>query len=290
MVITGDENFPLYAVFDPPSIGNFRRPIRESSLFKVEDKDRFYGTHWARYCSSRMDHHSIVNFVVKDSKPITSSSPLAFFNEAVLEDACLAYLQQVQVFNRPEAPIKFSDYAKNKPCSENLVANLAFQQKISVVGPYRHFVPLQANSLMKVAADEPIKLNRLVLYGLIFKGESIYNNNQALAWYQGHLHLIEWDKQKRMWYFLTNLRPEAPNGALIARFLDDNYPTSERSYDSFVADCLDKDLPVYLDTQNSNCPASDAVDHSCLTLFMREGEFKASLARGPIGADLSLPF
>ncbi|CCU78442.1 putative Bgh-specific protein [Blumeria hordei DH14] len=236
-----------------------------------------------------MNHHSIVSFVVKDSRPITSSSPLSFSNQAAQEDACFAHMQRVQIFDKPGVPIKFSDITKNHICSESLVANLAFQRKISVVGPYRHFVPLQADSLIKVAADEPIKLKNLLLFGLILKGETIYNINQALVWYQGHLHLIEWDEQKRIWYFLTNLRPEAPNGILIARFLDDNYTTSERSYDNYVADCLDKDLPVYLETQGSNFQASNAVDHNCLTLFMREGRFKASHARGSIGAYLSSP-
>ncbi|CCU83256.1 putative effector protein [Blumeria hordei DH14] len=69
-----------------------------------------------------------------------------------------------------------------------------------------------------------MKLSSLLLNGELIEGKKTAFGQEALAWYQGHLHLFKRNGKRNAWMPVTTIGHENNNGWLITNFINATFP------------------------------------------------------------------
>ncbi|SZF02868.1 unnamed protein product [Blumeria hordei] len=224
--LTAGRNFPNPMLIDQPGV--FWNPALES------------GTHILSYCSDSIQSQEIADRITSGMTDITPRAHLHWNQNLEAETECYRSLTFV---NYPELKIhvnkmsKFPSRVKSK-CTNQVILNLAFSGIIAVDGDYRKYAPSKADQPVVVTMDQPMKLRSLLLNGELIKGTKTAFGQEALAWYQGHLHLFKRNRNGNAWLPVTTIGQENYNGWLISKFIDANFPEVFKSWKDYYRSCL----------------------------------------------------
>ncbi|CCU82398.1 putative effector protein [Blumeria hordei DH14] len=192
------------------------------------------------YCSDSLQSHAIVDIITSGMTEITARAHLHWNENLEAETECYRSLTFV---NYPELKIhvnkmsKFPSRVKSK-CTNQVILNLAFSGIIAVDGDYRKYAPSKADQPVVVTMDQPMKLRSLLLNGELIKGTKTAFGQEALAWYQGHLHLFKRNRNGNAWLPVTTIGHENYIGWLISKFIDANFPEIYKSWKDYYRNCL----------------------------------------------------
>ncbi|EPQ67088.1 BgtA-21521 [Blumeria graminis f. sp. tritici] len=146
------------------------------------------------------------------------------------ENKCLQHLRFITQNGNTEANFKLSQVVKYKKCSPMVIASLASRNEISLTGKYRGFLSPGKTGSINVIVDKPIQLNDVLDDGDAILGSDAETRGQAVALFQGNLHLFE-RGPKKTWYPKTTLLPTMENGKLIAQFFDHHFKIGQEVYE-----------------------------------------------------------
>ncbi|CCU78589.1 hypothetical protein BGHDH14_bgh04745 [Blumeria hordei DH14] len=208
---------------EQPYYGRFQTPV--ASVFPTTDTDvypniKYYYIYQRQiqltgHCS---DFYTLNQIKVVMTKGLTPS-PQTLDLSSEEEKICLNHLLLITRNIRAHAQFNLSEIPKYMKCFPNVIANLAFRNEISLSGKYRGFLPPGKTGPINVIVDKPIELDDVLDYGKYIFDPSAGKNGQAVALFQGTLHLFE-RGPKKTWSLKTTLLPTMENGKLIAEFFD----------------------------------------------------------------------
>ena len=135
---------------------------------------------------------------------------------------CYHHLNQLSSSLDLHATVTLTAAVRDGKCSVRVISYLASKNKVSLGGYFRGFLPPGKPDSFSVIAHEPIEINNVILPGLVVKGKLRKTKYQALAWFQGNLHLFEINSSN-MWYLKTKLHLPMKNGRELARFFEHNF-------------------------------------------------------------------
>ncbi|CAD6500692.1 BgTH12-06400 [Blumeria graminis f. sp. triticale] len=202
LVVTTDEvDKPSYGVYEVKSRDHFPHPksIDEFMLSRTEITEK--GTYYMPYCSDHFDSSEIAGIITKGLTDITHRAHVNLTHDPKMERSCLKSLASI---SNPKLEQNVIDISKGI---------------IAVDGPYKAFVPRIADQTIVVTHDQPMDMKSLVLNGEIFARSSTGLEQNALAWYQGHLHLFKQNMETNQWSPVTLVGSEVRNGSLITEHI-----------------------------------------------------------------------
>ncbi|SZF02867.1 unnamed protein product [Blumeria hordei] len=241
LIITHSEtNETSYGVYELTTGRNFPDPTLINQSGVIWNPTIKYGTNIMSYCSDSLQSHEIVDIITSEMTDITSRAHLHWNENSIAERDCLKLLNFV---NGREENIydnkmsKFPSRVKSK-CTNQVILNLAFSGIIAVDGEYRKYAPPKADQPVVVTLDKPMQLRSLLLNGELIKGTKTAFGQEALAWYQGHLHLFKRNKNRDAWLPVTTIGHENNNGWLIVNFITANFPEITISWNEYYEKCV----------------------------------------------------
>ncbi|SZF02870.1 unnamed protein product [Blumeria hordei] len=241
LVVTHFEtNQPSYGVYELTNGRNFPDPTLINQSGVIWNPTIKHGTNIMSYCSDSLQSHAIVDIITSGMTDITSRAHLHWNENSIAERDCLKLLNFV---NGREENIddnkmsKFPSKMKSK-CTNQVILNLAFSGIIAVDGDYRKYAPPKADQPVVVTMDQPMKLRSLLLNGELIKGTKTAFGQEALAWYQGHLHLFKRNRNGNAWLPVTTIGHENYNGWLISKFINANFPEIFNSWKDYYRNCF----------------------------------------------------
>ncbi|CCU81310.1 unnamed protein product [Blumeria hordei] len=236
-----DFSYPNYAVFQLPQNHQFPVPKDPHIVSTSTTVDRV-GTHVQLYCSHRWRDYTIISRISDELNDITQSAADAFLSPIMEKNNCQNEIVRVQREKQKHIYFnKFFGYStprwsnfKNTSCKPKLIAELAFQGVLNVVGKYNNFVPPSRKPSLTIDINEPMELSDLVYQEQVYIGTDWKVNQRALAWYEGHLHIFK--KTKRgSWLPFTDLGSERQNGDLIYKHMLENHPSFSQTHHNLVS-------------------------------------------------------
>ncbi|CCU76068.1 putative effector protein [Blumeria hordei DH14] len=242
LIVTQFEtNESSYGVYELTSGRTFPHPklIHQPGEFWESEMEN--GTHIMSYCSDLLQSHEIVYKITRGMTDITSRAHLHWNENFKAESDCLESLKSVinpEENNNVNTMSKFSSRVKSK-CTNQVILNLAFSGIIAVDGEYRKYAPPKADQPIVVTLDQPMKLRSLLLNGELIKGTKTAFGQEALAWYQGHLHLFKRNGNSDAWLPVTTIGHENYNGWQIANFIGANFPKMINSWQDYCDKCAE---------------------------------------------------
>ncbi|CCU76070.1 putative effector protein [Blumeria hordei DH14] len=240
LIVTQFEtNESSYGVYELTTGRTFPHPALINQPDVIWESEMENGTHIMSYCSDTLQSHEIVYRITSGMTDITSRAHLHWNENFNAESDCLESLKSVI---NPEEKIdvnimsKFSSRVKSK-CTNQVILNLAFSGIIAVDGEYRKYAPPKADQPVVVTLDRPMKLKSLLLNGALIEGKETIFGQEALAWYQGHLHLFKRNRNSDAWLPATTIGHENYNGWLIAYFIEANFPEIIKKWEYYYDNC-----------------------------------------------------
>ncbi|SZF02872.1 unnamed protein product [Blumeria hordei] len=241
LVVTHFEtNQPSYGVYELTNGRNFPDPTLINQSGVIWNPTIKYGTNIMSYCSNSLQSHAIVDIITSGMTDITSRAHLHWNENSTAERDCLKLLNFV---NGREENIddnkmsKFPSKMKSK-CTNQVILNLAFSGIIAVDGDYRKYAPPKADQPVVVTMDKAMELRSLLLNGELIKGTKTTFGQEALAWYQGHLHLFKRNRNGKAWLPVTTIGQENYNSWLIAKFINANFPDIFNTWNNYYRSCV----------------------------------------------------
>ncbi|CCU76078.1 putative effector protein [Blumeria hordei DH14] len=241
LIVTHSEtNQPSYGVYELTNRRNFPDPTLINQSGVIWNPTIKHGTNIMSYCSDSLQSHAIVDIITSGMTDITSRAHLHWKENSIAERDCLKLLNFV---NGREENIddnkmsKFPSKMKSK-CTNQVILNLAFSGIIAVDGDYRKYAPPKADQPVIVTMDKPMELRSLLLNGELIKGTKTTFGLEALAWYQGHLHLFKRNRNGNAWLPVTTIGQENYNGWLISKFINANFPEIFNSWKDYYRNCF----------------------------------------------------
>ncbi|CCU82397.1 putative effector protein [Blumeria hordei DH14] len=240
LVVTQFEtNAPSYGIYELADGRNFPNPKLIDQHDVILESAMKYGTNIMSYCSESLQSQEIVDRITSGMTDITARAHLHWNENLEAETECYRSLKSV-INSEEKIDVnimsKFPSRMKSK-CTNQVILNLAFSGIIAVDGVYRKYAPPKADQPVVVTLDEPMKLRSLLLNGELIKGTKTTFGQEALAWYQGHLHLFKRNKNRDAWLPVTTIGHENFNGWLIANFINANFPEINKSWNEYYGKC-----------------------------------------------------
>ncbi|CAD6504352.1 BgTH12-06083 [Blumeria graminis f. sp. triticale] len=230
---------PLYGVYELQTSRNFPHPRlinQPDIIYNPAMKD---GTHIMSYCSNSLKSHEIAD---KITSKLTNITPRAHFHWSENIEPEMDCWKSLKFVDSPEEKIddnilsKFSPEMEKKRTNQ-VILNLAFHGIIGVDGVNREYAPPKAEQPIVVTLDQPMELSSLLLNGEFIEGEKTAFGQEALAWYQGHLHLFKRNCERNAWLPVTTIGYEINNGLLIANFINVNFPEIINNWKNYYKKC-----------------------------------------------------
>ncbi|SZF02866.1 unnamed protein product [Blumeria hordei] len=240
LVVTQFEtNAPSYGVYELTTSRTFPHPGLIDRHDVIWESAMKYGTNIMSYCSESLQSHEIVDRITSGMTDITARAHLHWNENLEAETECYRSLTFV---NYPGEQIDDNKMSRlksrmNSKCTNQVILNLAFSGMIAVDGQYRNYAPPKADQPVVVTLDEPMKLRSLLLNGELIKGTKTTFGQEALAWYQGHLHLFKRNSNSNAWMPVTTIGHENYNGWLIVNFINANFPEINKSWNEYYGKC-----------------------------------------------------
>ncbi|SZF06332.1 unnamed protein product [Blumeria hordei] len=236
LVVTTDEvHQPSYGVYEVKSRSNFphSKSIDQFMLTETQIKDK--GTYYMSYCSEYLRSAEIASLITKGLTDITQHAHIGLTKDKKEERNCLKSISSMSNLNLDQNVIDLSKCEKKvrRTCTSRTILNLAFTGIIAVDGPYKAFAPQKADQPIVVTQDQPLDMRFLFLNGEIFAKSGTELEQNALAWYQGHLHLFKQNLKTNEWTPVTLIGSEVKTGTLITNHILKALPDSKRRWMEF---------------------------------------------------------
>ncbi|CCU82335.1 CSEP0455 putative effector protein [Blumeria hordei DH14] len=236
LVVTTDElDKPSYGVYEVKSRSHFPHSeyIDQFMLSKTQIFEK--GTYYMSYCSDYLRSAEIASLITEGLTDITQHAHIGLTHDKKEESNCLNYLSSISNLNPDQNVIDLSKCEKKvrRTCTSRTILNLAFTGIIAVDGPYKAFAPQKADQPIVVTQDQPLDMSSLFLNGEIFARSATELEQNALAWYQGHLHLFKQNLRTNEWTPVTLIGSEVKTGSLITNHILKAFPDSELRWMEF---------------------------------------------------------
>ncbi|CCU82327.1 CSEP0453 putative effector protein [Blumeria hordei DH14] len=227
LVVTTDEvEKPSYGVYEVKDLDYFTNPkFIDASMF-IKPSFAWHATYFMPYCSDHLDSNQIARKITKGLRDITHQAHVGLVRDAKMEINCLQSLSSISNLELGQSFINLSKCEKSVKtmCTSRTILNLAFKGIIAVDGPYKAFAPRMADQPIVVTQDQPIDMSSLVPNGEMLGEIRTDFEQNALAWYQGHLHLFKQNLETREWTPVTLIGSEMETGSLITNHILKAYP------------------------------------------------------------------
>lgn len=172
------------------------------------------------YCTIMDNFETLVEIVTGDLVQVKELPLTISKTRNVAEKTCLKYITD---FNNNKKTAKPLSQLGNTDCSHKIIASLAYKKAITLEGRYTCSKSSITGSPIRINADVPIRLREFLSGRPILKSS---NNDldEALAWFQGDLHLIRrlkyYNEGLPQWRFVTEVGRKNNNGRLIAELIE----------------------------------------------------------------------
>ncbi|CCU82340.1 CSEP0458 putative effector protein [Blumeria hordei DH14] len=252
LVVTTDEvNKPSYSVYEVESRDRFPHPEFIDKLILAKSHIIWHGTYYMPYCSDRLRSSKIASLITKGLTDITHRAHIGFTDSQKAEKSCLKSLPTINNLESGPNVIDVSKCEKKvrRVCTSRIILNLAFQGIVAVDERLGAFAPRNADQPIVVAVNQAIDISSLILNGEMFLRNSTEREQNALAWYQGHLHLFKKDLETNKWSPVTLVGSEGKNGSLITDHVLKVLPDSLLGWEKFY-DVKLRRLEYYLATRH----------------------------------------
>ncbi|SZF05612.1 unnamed protein product [Blumeria hordei] len=228
LVIVGGGEEPYYGLFQAPVASVF--PTNNIDIYPLTKYYNVYKqqTQITAHCSEFYTLNQIKVVMTKGLTP----SPQTLTRSSERENICLEQLRLAAQNKSADFKFNLSQISKYKKCSPKVIASLAFRNEISLSGEYRGFLSPGKTGSINVIVDKPVNLNDVLDDGLALVGSDAKTKGQAVALFQGNLHLFQRGR-KNTWYPKTTLLPTMENGKLIAQFFDHQLKV-EQQVDEYI--------------------------------------------------------
>lgn len=197
VVVGSDLKYSHYGVYNPESGSQFPQIEDEHDITMTRNQVGEPGTYVRAYCSFSLKERSIVEIITSSLKPVTANSHRGFGVTHQAEMDCLKKINEVLTTHADESPLSLREIQGNRQCPDGVIASLAFQDLLSIVGEYRYFSPLGRGEGIKVNADAPLVMASVISPDRFVGEEKRKTEQTALAWYVGHLFVFE--RHETLW-------------------------------------------------------------------------------------------
>ncbi|EPQ63963.1 BgtE-5584 [Blumeria graminis f. sp. tritici] len=218
MVILGADSVSTsYDVYETSYPAKFPQLSPEFDIFHNYPTITTPGTYHASYCSYEKNYALIIEKITVGLPKITRYPMVSSSRDAEAETSCLDYIES----NYPlDFILLMSDIKKKSCCTTRVVASLAFKRFIGVDGFYGCFAPHIEDQYFRVTADEPIPVEDILSDDPLLHVQRVKTGQEALTWYQGHLHLLRSIKSRKIWWYpATKIGAENENVRMIMDFM-----------------------------------------------------------------------
>ncbi|CCU76166.1 putative effector protein, partial [Blumeria hordei DH14] len=154
--------------------------------------------------------------------PVKKFPELESTQNQFLETECLKTIQSSQQYISEKNPITISSLVGQSYCGEAQIASLAYQNKLKVIGDYRHFAPPKSSAKYSITADRPLEIKNILLGENFILETSDERGVSAIGWYNGFLHVFEKSIASDKWWLNTKIGNEQNNGYQIVSSLIGN--------------------------------------------------------------------
>lgn len=263
----------------------------ESSIFMTRDYQVSPNTYVAVYCSLELSRQEMEAKIVHRLLPITPTNPHRSRDNIESETRCLAYITRLSQEKRATL-VSTSELIAWHDCSEGIIASLAFQNKISVVGHHSKFAPQYfCESCIRVDADSAFQMRNLISDDQFFLPEKTSPQLSALAWYQGHLHVFVRSLSGNLWRPITTLGREERNADEITKWLEESgtlkhYLRFMKKYKDMIG-CLDRNDPQFF--QNYELHKEARIFLAVRFALIKTRQLVSSSVTGEIGQHFDVP-
>ncbi|SZE99947.1 unnamed protein product [Blumeria hordei] len=225
-ILSSAERNTYYEVY-AASHGGFPKPEDDSGIFMAIDVSRTLGTHHAIYCSHTMPFTEMMSKITAGASPMTDQEILNLDRNPLADQTCHHHLQSLAQSIDAKETSTLSELVKSKKCTARSIATLAFEEKISIVGEYRHFVPASTSSSITINADYPVKVEDLILphQSLIL---ATPHTTIAVVWYQGRVHILQQCGDYKPAWFFNTIKFENNNLRSLSAILESFHQTNGR--------------------------------------------------------------
>ncbi|EPQ65625.1 BgtAc-30865 [Blumeria graminis f. sp. tritici] len=221
--VDNDASNPIYEVFKAPQDGQFPVPENNQHIVMTRTKVNYSGTFINLYCSNVWSGVEIIRELTPNKYAIAYDSHNSFTtNPSVAKECQTEISNKVEIAKKRQA-VRWSDLDTAK-CAPDTIANLAFGNKLDIHGKYQNFAPLSFGAHLILDVDKSFELDKLFLNGEMYPNKAGYKE-EALVWYQGHLHIFQKVKDQS-WFPYTTVSYSQENGPKITSFILRNYFSS----------------------------------------------------------------
>ena len=235
VVATDEVDKPSYGVYEVKGRDYFPHSEFIDHFMLTKTKITEKGTYYMSYCSDYLKSVEIASIITEGLTDITYQAHVGLAHDTKMEKKCLTYLSSISKLGPEQSVIDLSKCEKKvrKMCTSRIILDLAFKGIIAVDGPYKAFAPRMADQLIVVTHDQPLDMSSLFLNGETFARSGTELEQNALAWYQGHLHLFKQNLKTSEWTPVTQIGSEVNNGPLITNHVLEALPDSKLQWTRF---------------------------------------------------------
>ncbi|VDB93117.1 BgtA-20524 [Blumeria graminis f. sp. tritici] len=244
VVTTEQRDVASYHVYDYHSHGEFPNQKKIDQFIKTPKRLREPGTYFMSYCSNLFTSHQIAYIITQKLKNITKKAHIAFSYSRNAEKECLKYLpikshKNVNAWRKIKSKLMLK--VKRK-CPNDMIVSLAYQGIFAVDGKYKEFFPPDKKQPDILTINGSMQMKSLVANGEFFLGQMTVFGQEALAWYQGHLHLFKRNSKTAAWFPVTVIGSESNNGWIITNFILREYPGILPNWEEFYGSKIRSDF------------------------------------------------
>ncbi|CCU74685.1 hypothetical protein BGHDH14_bghG000516000001001 [Blumeria hordei DH14] len=191
VVVGSDSGYSHYGVYNPGSGSQFPQIEDEYDITTTRNRVGEPGTYVRAYCSFSLKERRIVEIITSSLNPVTAYSHRGFGVTHQAEMDCLKKINEILITHADESSLSLREILRNRQCPDGVIASLAFQNLLSIVGEYRYFSSLGRGEGIKVNADTPLAMASVISPDQFVGEETRKTGQTALAWYVGHLFVFE---------------------------------------------------------------------------------------------------
>ncbi|EPQ61864.1 BgtE-6030 [Blumeria graminis f. sp. tritici] len=226
MVVTGWEDpYSYYGLYENLIVNEFPVPPPQLGIHMSPSKVTTHGTHIVAYCSVVKDLRQVVDTIIQGRQELTQKPEDRDKAYLTAEDTCA---RSIAKGTSPDSPAKPMSQILGNDCKPEHLISLAFKGLIGVEGQYACFAPRMRDQAIKIDADTPIQLEKFLSGGHLLTGNSARSSDEAVAWFQGNLHLfkkIGFNTDGYQWWIpITSIGDENANGHILSEFIQSNIP------------------------------------------------------------------
>ncbi|CAD6504918.1 BgTH12-00418 [Blumeria graminis f. sp. triticale] len=210
---------PINEMYTLKHSSAFPDPPKRSDVYKTYVDVQEPGTYVTVYCSKKWKSDEI-RMQLWDSRDKLSNHERGDpISRSKAEASCLSLINSLPKDKSQTDKIHSKTLIETGKCTKKTLVDLAFQCKFNSIGPHLTNSEEFFNYRPTISFDDPIEMSSLVIDGKFINTAEVRDNELALAWSNGNIHLFMSSSDKKEWYTKSSIVYTPQNGELITGFL-----------------------------------------------------------------------